>query len=70
MWILERVWMLIEERVSAMWEPGRFQEILKWLGRDIRDALKGGRRQQVVTPVEGVQRLLTGAPPSPVRHGG
>ena len=68
-WILDRTWRLVDKRVSTRREPGRNQTSLIWLGWVIREALKGGRRRQVDTAGEDVERLLIGDPPSPEKHG-
>ena len=68
--IAKKMWRIIDKRVSARREPGRFQAQLKRMRRTIREALKLERRRQVDTVGEDMERLLTRDPPSAENQGG
>ena len=62
-WISEAMWRLVDERVSARWDPARYQYLIRRLGRAIVASLKVDRRQRAEEASEEVEKLLGTDPP-------
>ena len=57
------MWRLVDERVSARWDPARYQYLIRRLGRAIVASLKVDRRQRAEEASEEVEKLLGTDPP-------
>ena len=62
-WISETTWRLVDDRVSARWDPARYQSLVWRLGCAISASFKGDRRRRVEEMCEEVERLLGLDPP-------
>ena len=62
-WILAAMWRLVNKRVSARWDPARYQSLIWRLGRAINAILKGYQRRRTEVAGEEVNRLLGLDPP-------
>ena len=62
-WISAATCRIVDRRVSARWEPARYQALILRLGRAINAILKGDWRQSTEEASEEFERLLGTDPP-------